>query len=126
MFTWICPQCGREVPPAYNECPDCTAKQRDDAAQPGAPAQPGSPVTAAAPPRPAPPPPPPPSSGVQLPAWLMSIVFAVAFIAIGIAAYFGIQRFTGTASGKSANAGVKLENPTAAAKPKTNSTLQKY
>ncbi|HLK65678.1 MAG TPA: hypothetical protein VKU19_19705 [Bryobacteraceae bacterium] len=23
MFTWICPQCGREVPPAYNECPDC-------------------------------------------------------------------------------------------------------
>src|ERR1039458_9205374 len=29
MFTWICPQCGREVPPAYNECPDCTAKTAD-------------------------------------------------------------------------------------------------
>ncbi|HKW97602.1 MAG TPA: zinc ribbon domain-containing protein [Bryobacteraceae bacterium] len=26
MFTWICPQCGREVPPAYNECPDCAGK----------------------------------------------------------------------------------------------------
>lgn len=26
MFTWICPQCGREVPPAYTECPDCAAK----------------------------------------------------------------------------------------------------
>jgi len=26
MFTWICPQCGREVPPAYTECPDCTKK----------------------------------------------------------------------------------------------------
>ena len=26
MFTWICPQCGREVPPAYNECPDCSNK----------------------------------------------------------------------------------------------------
>ena len=23
MFTWICPQCGREVPPSYDECPDC-------------------------------------------------------------------------------------------------------
>jgi hypothetical protein len=126
MFTWICPQCGREVPPAYNECPDCTAKERDAAAQPAAPAQPGSPAMAAPPPRPAPPPPPPPSSGVQLPAWLMSIVFAVAFIAIGIAAYFGIQRFTGTASGKPANGGIRLENPTAAARPKTNSTLQKY
>jgi hypothetical protein len=26
MFTWVCPQCGREVPPAYNECPDCAGK----------------------------------------------------------------------------------------------------
>ncbi len=23
MFTWICPQCGAEVPPSYNECPNC-------------------------------------------------------------------------------------------------------
>ncbi len=28
MFTWICPQCGREVPPAYTECPDCTRKSQ--------------------------------------------------------------------------------------------------
>ena len=28
MFTWICPQCGREVPPAYNDCPDCSKKSR--------------------------------------------------------------------------------------------------
>src|SRR5205085_12555142 len=28
MFTWICPQCGREVPPAYNDCPDCAAKAK--------------------------------------------------------------------------------------------------
>jgi hypothetical protein len=36
MFTWICPQCGREVPPSYTECPDCTerAKQAPAAAQP--------------------------------------------------------------------------------------------
>jgi len=38
MFTWICPQCGREVPPAYNECPDCT---RAGTATPGT-AQPGA------------------------------------------------------------------------------------
>jgi len=23
MFTWICPKCGREVGPSYNECPFC-------------------------------------------------------------------------------------------------------
>jgi hypothetical protein len=26
MFTWICPQCGREVSPSYDECPDCKAR----------------------------------------------------------------------------------------------------
>src|SRR5438477_653169 len=34
MFTWICPQCGREVPPAYNECSDCTGKQAGTSAPP--------------------------------------------------------------------------------------------
>jgi hypothetical protein len=34
MFTWICPQCGREVPPAYTECPDCAAKAAGAAAPP--------------------------------------------------------------------------------------------
>jgi hypothetical protein len=47
MFTWICPQCGREVPPAYNECPDCAVKTPGAAAPP--PGQPG-----AVPPPPAP------------------------------------------------------------------------
>ena len=41
MFTWICPQCGAEVPPAYNDCPHC------------------KPVVAAAPPVVAAPPPQP-------------------------------------------------------------------
>lgn len=25
MFTWICPKCKSEVPPSYNECPNCAA-----------------------------------------------------------------------------------------------------
>jgi hypothetical protein len=50
MFTWICPQCGREVPPAYNECPDCNPR-------------PAAPVAAAAPPPPQEAPPPPAQTG---------------------------------------------------------------
>src|SRR5262245_809682 len=45
MFTWICPQCGREVPPSYTECPDC----KERAKQAG--------TTAPPPPAPEPPPP---------------------------------------------------------------------
>lgn len=41
MFTWICPQCGREVPPSYTECPTC-AERRQQAAQPAAPPPPGA------------------------------------------------------------------------------------
>ncbi len=26
MFTWICPKCGKEVPPSYSECPNCAAE----------------------------------------------------------------------------------------------------
>ena len=53
MFTWICPQCGREVPPAYNECPDCAAKTAAGAAPPpGAVAPPQQPMAPAPPPGP--------------------------------------------------------------------------
>jgi hypothetical protein len=54
MFTWICPKCGREVPPAYTDCPDCAAKTQ--ASQPEAP-----PVVS----RPMPPPPPAPEPPPQ-------------------------------------------------------------
>ena len=59
MFTWICPQCGREVPPAYNECPDCAAKTA--AGSPPAAATAGSPAGSAAPPQPTLDPAPPPA-----------------------------------------------------------------
>ena len=34
MFTWICPKCGREVPPAYSDCPDCNPQNVPAAAAP--------------------------------------------------------------------------------------------
>jgi len=52
MFSWICPQCGREVPPSYTDCPDCAAKGRTPAADPAQPAanMPPAPETAPQPP----------------------------------------------------------------------------
>jgi len=60
MFTWICPQCGREVPPSASECPAC-AEARAAAARPPAPAAPPPtpPQYQAAPQYPQAPPPPP-------------------------------------------------------------------
>ena len=139
MFTWICPQCGREVPPAYNECPDCAQKQKAEASS--GPDYPSSEPPASGPPGPAqstpravaPRPLAPaaqpyaaaprtaPASGIRLPAWLMSIVAALAFLALGAAAYFGIQRFGGT--GQAAAPAPTLENARAAGK---THPLQKY
>ncbi|MCC7154840.1 MAG: hypothetical protein IT161_09725 [Bryobacterales bacterium] len=55
MFTWICPKCGREVPPSYSECPNCTPPaQSPQAPQMTAP-YPPPPPPPAAPPQQAPP-----------------------------------------------------------------------
>jgi hypothetical protein len=43
MFTWICPQCGREVPPAYDECPDCKERAAQQGQAAGAQAPPPQP-----------------------------------------------------------------------------------
>src|SRR5450759_1389212 len=60
MFTWICPQCGREVPPAYNDCPDCSKRAAVVAGgQPAPPAETPVPPPAYAPPPLAYAPPPP-------------------------------------------------------------------
>jgi len=56
MFTWICPKCGREVPPAYTECPDCAAKNAPPRAAPPPPVAAGAPPPAYAPPQPHSPP----------------------------------------------------------------------
>jgi hypothetical protein len=58
MFTWICPQCGAEVPPSDNECPRCADRAKAQAAQAAAPPpqpmqHPATPPPPAAPPSPA-------------------------------------------------------------------------
>jgi hypothetical protein len=150
MFTWICPQCGREVPPAYNECPNCAPQQAGQAAPPQQavpppPVQPqqafSQPVYAAPamppvqqapqPPMQAPPPPwmPPPQQprGVTVPPWLLSIGFAVLFLAVGAGAYFGIRYFSGSSEASTSTPAASGSAPAAASASKAKAnTLQKY
>ena len=51
MFTWICPKCGREVGPSYNECPFCADAARGPS-QPLPPVPVGPPAQHQAPPQP--------------------------------------------------------------------------
>jgi hypothetical protein len=150
MFTWICPQCGREVPPSYNDCPDCAAKTA--AAAPPVPpaATPPPPPLESAPPPPAafrpeppppaayepshsqsplfaaaPPPPPPPKqrAGAILPTWALAALFALAFLGVGLGVYAIATR--NHASNREAAAATNVDSP--AAKPGTKvNALQKY
>lgn len=52
MYTWICPHCGREVPPSYDACPDCAATAAS-VAQTGGELPDAGPLANAAPPAPA-------------------------------------------------------------------------
>lgn len=119
MFTWICPQCGREVPPSYDECPDCAARAKTpEAAAPPPVAAP----TPAVPPPAAPRPAPAPRGG--LPTWLMSILFALAFIGLGLGIYWlaGYYRNRDRAPAQPA---IAFETPAAKGKAKPN-PVQKY
>jgi len=168
MFTWICPQCGREVPPAYTDCPDCAAKAASAAgpqghpaaapplqpepqppAQPYYPPQPPPPAAQAyypppAPPAPAPmyyqtPPAPAPvyyqtppaparpqlraPSRFVLPVWLLTIVFALAFVGLVGGIYWVIQVARGT--GQPSKPSASVESPAAKSGVKAN-PLQRY
>ena len=156
MFTWICPQCGREVPPAYNECPDCSKKVADGGANPpvqpaNAPppptqqyAAPPNPAPQSAPPQYAPPqygapsnyPPQPPAPpawyppqparprGLNLPVWLMTIVFALAIGGLVGGVYWILQ--TNRSPGSAGPApSATVESPAAKPGAKTN-PVQKY
>jgi len=130
MFTWICPTCGREVPPSYDKCPDCAAKgiTGEPSGQPAAPLSPppvpaGVRVPTAPPPVPMAMPqyaPQPPRGG--LPTWLLSLLFAFAFLGLGGGVYWLIQYFRG-GSPAAASAPVAV---TASREPAKPNPLQKY
>ena len=148
MFTWICPQCGREVPPAYNECPDCSKKAAAGGAPPAAPpenapplpppvqqyappqypppqyaAPPNYPSQAPAPPAYYPPQPARPRA-LNLPVWLMTVIFALAIGGLVGGVYWILQTNRGTgAAGPVPSAAV--ESPAAKPGAKTN-PVQKY
>ena len=180
MFTWICPQCGREVPPAYTECPDCTERAKAAGAQPpvqqpGAPgpqsapqqqpqpAQQGYPPPPMAPPQPqqyyAPPqqqygqphqqyapqqgqyPPPqqyqpqhygqppqyaqhPPHRGMNLPIWLMTVLFALAIGGV-VGAVYWLLPSNHSSAGTGPAPSSAVESPAAKSGAKTNA-LQKH
>jgi hypothetical protein len=94
MFTWICPTCGREVPPSYDECPDCAAKAKAGQAVEAAP-PPAAPVPQMA----APPPLPMPhrvAARAAVPTWLLTILFAFAFVGLLGGAYWLVHYFRGS------------------------------
>ena len=95
MFAWICPQCGREVPPSEAECPYC-------AGQPAL-KQPARTQEA------------PPARRRRLPAWLLTLIFAAGFAALGGAAYWGYRSVRARPAAAPARAGLTLESPGTAA-----------
>jgi hypothetical protein len=137
MFTWICPTCGREVPPSYDECPDCAAKAKsgEPPAQAAAPPAPVSAPAAAAPPTPAAYAPPPgttsspaatppyahPPAHAALPTWLLTILFAFAFFGLGAGVYGLVHYFGGGSQAASAPA-----DTSQAKGPVKESPFQKY
>ncbi len=125
MFTWICPQCGREVPPTYTECPDCAKRAAEPKPDPAAPAA-QAPAQAAPPQSPAAAPPaapvyraPAPAPRGGMPTWAMAILFA--FAMFGLVA--GVYWLVGAARGGKPTAAV--ESPAAKPGAKTN-PYQKY
>src|SRR5688572_26095273 len=96
MFTWICPTCGRECPPSYTECPDCSAKPQTAPAATPAPGQPASsspasPEQAPAPAAPRRPLAPPPVQAGGLPGWAVTLMVALVLIIVGGGAYHFIS-----------------------------------
>ncbi len=116
MFTWICPQCGREVPPSYNECPDCAAKAKGVTEASAAPSPPPPAAPQAAPPPPAAAP--RPQVVVvrsAVPGWLVTLLVAMVLVGVGAGVFVFMRlRAKGAASADS-TAAPALETPAPAA-----------
>lgn len=150
MFTWICPQCGREVPPSYTECPDCTRKVAGTGQPAAAPppsaelhTEPAASVTVAAPPPPQMPPLAPPiepepaqpapasflearqvatSHAHALPVWLITILSALAFVGVVAGVYWTVDYFHRGRHGRPSST---VESPAAKAGAAVN-PVQKF
>jgi hypothetical protein len=136
MFTWICPKCGREVPPSYDECPDCAPKPAKplqeavlDQPEPQPEAAVPPPPPDAVPPQYAPPPveylpavaeAPPAARTAGVPSWLLAIVFALAFVGLVGGAYWLVDHFRGRAT-----PAATVESPAAKPGARTN-PFQRY
>src|SRR3954469_24745987 len=115
MLPWICPQSGREVPPAYTDCPDCAPK-KTDAPPEAQPASPPAPVNEPAPPPPARAYQPPPNPRAGLPTSLLNILFAFSFF--GRVA--GVYWIVGAARGTNVKPAAAVESPAAKPNAKTS------
>jgi hypothetical protein len=62
---------------------------------------------------------------LTLPPWLLAIVFAALFLAVGAAVFFAIKHFSGSGEA-SASAAAPGENPSTPAASRKANTLQKY
>jgi hypothetical protein len=105
MFTWICPQCGKEVPPHETECPYC-AEQAKAVQSEAAPPPQQAPVaveTQPRPPIPQPVPPPPQAPRQQptqyavavqrgAPGWLIALLVAAGLCAVAGGIYYLVNR----------------------------------
>jgi hypothetical protein len=104
MFTWICPKCGREVPPAYNECPTCSGA---DSQRPPLERRAAPPLEAAeiakmfSTPE--------PSRRRSVPLWLVTIMSALVFVVAGVGGLL-VYRFMSRPSGTAASP-AKVERP---------------
>lgn len=107
MFTWICPQCGKEVPPHETECPHCARAASTPAPQLLTPeAPPATARTTPEAPQPQPAPPQPVyvvAPARQTPGWLVALLVAIGLFAIGGAAYYYLlpsRRTAGVTAGE--------------------------
>jgi hypothetical protein len=103
MFTWICPKCGKEVPPAYSDCPNCAAAGEQAEPVEEAPQE----TTLRSGPRKA-----PAAARARragLPGWTWSLIFAAAFVGLGLGAFYAFR--TAPPVQSTSQPGLKLETP---------------
>ena len=108
MFTWICPKCGKEVAPSYQECPNCAAQSQPAPAE--APSAPRAERTEPARR--------PPQRRPVMPGWALSILVALLILALGAGAFYLFRPGRATPpAAPAAESSAPFETPAAPAAP---------